>query len=484
MKNPHVPFAPLFFPLAFCLLPFSANAQQNMLVSEPLAIRNDYGYEIIGRLRDRILLFRDKADEFEIQAYDLQMHFAWNRELDDIDRRGVQILNVVAGKNDFSIIFKVRRRGMTQLRVHKYDPGANLIDSMTLKNYGERLFSPPSLDVVRSEDRSCFAVYNNADRDALEITCFRLDRMQILWDKTLPLTEPFYDSDVDAMALSNTGDLFLVAEHNNRRGRLEDHDFRFLRVNAGADALTRVPMPNLLTCDVKFVYDNQNQRLIGVGLYGERNRERANGSFFLAVYPGGEAPFLRSEPFDNQFLDVLHGKDTPDDESGGRGILDADVMQVVLRQDGGALLIAERHHEIQRGATAARGFWRDGVRIVIDFYYDDMLAIAFNPDGSTAWRTALHKKQYSQDDEATYSSYFLMRNDDHLRFLFNDEIKYENTCSEYVLSPLGEFDRNSVLNTFGQNLRLRFRDGLQLSPNECIVPSEFRNRLKLVLLRF
>lgn len=505
MKNPFPALVPCPLPLAFpikigmslcsicpllfalCLLPLETTAQQNMLVSEPVSIRNDFGYEIIGRLRDRILLFRDKADEFEILAYDSRMHFAWSRELDDIDRRGVQILNVVAGKNDFSIVFKVRRRGSTQLRVHKYDPGANLIDSMTIKNYGERLFAPPVLDVVRSEDRSCFAVYNNADRDQLEVICFRLDKMQVLWDKTVPLNAPFYDSDIDAMSLSNDGDLFLIAEHNNRRGRVEDHDFRFLRVHAGADVLTRLPMPELLTCDVKFAYDNKNQRLVGVGLYGERSRDRANGSFFLAVRRDGASPFLRSEPFDGQFLDILRGKDSSpdsDDGGGGRGISDADVVQVVLREDGGALLVAERHHEIQRGATAARGFWRDGVRIVIDFYYDDVLVVAFNPDGTSAWKTALHKKQYSQDDEATYSSYFLIRNDDHLRFLFNDEIKYENTCSEYVLTPMGDFDRNSVLNTFGQNLRLRFRDGLQISANECIVPSEFRNRLKLVLLRF
>ena len=73
---------------------------------------------------------------------------------------------------------------------------------------------------------------------------------------------------------------------------------------------------------------------------------------------------------------------------------------------------------------------------------------------------------------------------DKLRFLFNDEIKYENTCSEYLLSPLGEFDRNSLLNTADQNLRLRFRDGLQLNERECLIPSEYRNKLRLVLLQY
>jgi hypothetical protein len=35
-----------------------------------------------------------------------------------------------------------------------------------------------------------------------------------------------------------------------------------------------------------------------------------------------------------------------------------------------------------------------------------------------------------------------------------------------------------------QSLRLRFRDAIQLSATETLVPSEFRNKLRLVLIRF
>jgi hypothetical protein len=121
---------------------------------------------------------------------------------------------------------------------------------------------------------------------------------------------------------------------------------------------------------------------------------------------------------------------------------------------------------------------------VVDFYFEDVFTVAFQPEGKVQWKTVLHKRQYSQDDEGTFSSYFLMRNADRLRFLFNDEIKFETTCSEYIMSPLGEYDRNSLFNTDGQNLRLRFRDAVQISSAECLIPSEYRNKLRLVLLRF
>jgi hypothetical protein len=190
---------------------------------------------------------------------------------------------------------------------------------------------------------------------------------------------------------------------------------------------------------------------------------------------------LRYEPFDEKFLSVLRQKEGAD---GIKGIADANLQEILLRQDGGIVLVAERYREVQRGASAGRGFFRDGMRMIIDYYYDDMFVLAIQPNGQIQWKSALHKKQYSQDDDGTFSSYFLMRTPDKMRLFFNDEIKYENTCSEYVLSAAGEFDRNSLLNTLNQSLRLRFRDAMQLTANECLIPSEYRGRLKLVLLRF
>jgi len=474
-------FIPCLF-LVFFSLSAVAQVQSSMVVSDGISIRNDYGYELIGRLRDRILLFRDKFEDFEVQAFDAQMHFAWSRELDDMERHGVQILSVVGGRNDFSIIYKLRRRGQFLVKVHKYDPGANLIDSMTIIDYGDRVFTPPALEVVESEDRNYFVVYNSAERNKLESICFRLDKMQVAWRKDIALEDNYFGTNDEAMALTNAGDFFLISEKNNRRAKLDEHAFHILRVNAGGDALTRTPAPDFLTNHVQFTYDNQNQQLVGAGLYSDKNKDRANGVFFLrTTTENNRAATIHAESFDDKFISIVRQKDV---EDYNRGITEADIREIVLRRDGGVVLVMERNHEVQRGSSAGRGFWRDGMRMIVDFYFDDVLVVAIQPDGQAQWKTVLHKKQYSQDDDGTFSSFFLLRTADQLRFLFNDEIKYENTCSEYVLSPLGDFDRNSLLTTANQNLRLRFRDAIQISASECLVPSEFRNKLKLVLLKF
>ncbi|MDX2135412.1 MAG: hypothetical protein SFV52_11510 [Saprospiraceae bacterium] len=452
-------------------------------MSDPISIRNDYGYDLIGRLRDRILLFRDKFDAFEVQAFDNQLRMSWSKTLDDLRKRDMQVLAVAAGKNDFSVIFRNIVRGETSLRVHKYDPGANLIDSAVMKNYTNSVFTQPVLNYVRSDDRNCFVVFNRADVATVQATCFQLDKMTVLWDETFGAGEELEALNIKGIVVGNQGEFLIVSETHNRKSKATEHAFLISELGRGAkNRQAALDLPESFTRDVRFAFDNSAGCLVGAGLYGEKNKDRVHGAFFLRhSFTTDTLSFVRYEPFDEQFFSIMRKRDGDD---GGKGISDAHIQHLVLRQDGGAVMIAERHHEIQRGGSTTRGTWRDGARTIVDFYFDDLFIITFYPDGQVHWKTVLHKKQYSQDDEGIYSSYYLFQQTDRLHFLFNDEIRYENTCSEYVVDPLGGFDRNNVLNTVGQSMRLRFRDSIQLNARECLIPSEFRNKLRLLLLRY
>lgn len=120
----------------------------------------------------------------------------------------------------------------------------------------------------------------------------------------------------------------------------------------------------------------------------------------------------------------------------------------------------------------------------VDYYNENLIVLANYPDGNEQWKKVLYKKQFSQDDNSIYSSFFLFKTPSRLRLLYNDEIKSSNTVSEYLMDPLGNYERKSVLSTEYQNLKLRFRDAIQTSSTSIIVPSERSSKIYLVKIEY
>jgi len=467
----------------FLILPFLLTAQ-TVTVSEDVSIRNDNFYALIGKMKNRFLLFRDKDAKFEIQAFDENLRLSWNKEL-ELDKKRPNILEVIPASDHFSVVYQFKRKGDHIVKVHRYNPGANLIDSSMVINYGNRFYSPKP-EVIFSENRKNILIYFFDKQTSLEACAFNLERMEVLWYKKIPLQDFNFYRDYQEIVIDNQGTMYYITEKDNKKNSRADHLFQVFVIDGYDNYPIRefkIPITDLLTYDVFFQYDNLNKNLVAAGLYSEKSRGKTNGYFLLTIPPHNpNAHKLHVHPFEEEFISTLMGKNL----DANKGVADIDIQEIVLRRDGGVLLVAERNRQYERRmASAGRGYiGRDGGQYIVDYYYDDIIVISMHPNGKTHWKQVLHKRQYSQDDDAVFSSFFLLKTKKNLRFLFNDEIRDESTVSEYVLNGTGAFDRNSVMSTDDQRIRLRFRDAMQVSSNELIIPSERRNRLKLVKVTY
>jgi hypothetical protein len=232
--------------------------------------------------------------------------------------------------------------------------------------------------------------------------------------------------------------------------------------------------------DMHAEYDNIHKRLAIAGLYSEKSLGNSLGLYMFTMTINDKDAQLHLIPFHKELLAEIHGKEV----STKKGLSDFLVKDIIFRADGGALLIAEMHKEYSRRPNISGHSSDYGRSGWVDYYLEDVLVFSVNQDGTDHWNTVLHKKQYSQDDNAMYSSYFVFKTPEKIHLLYNDEIRFENTVSEYVLRGNGYYKRNSVFSTNYQRLKLRFRDGVQIAYNECIVPSERNNRLNLVRITF
>lgn len=453
-------------------------AAQEIMVSDEFQLRSDLDYALIGELKGRVLLFRDLQNSFEVQAYDQNMRSSWTKEL-ALKKRAPEVLAINTIGDEFTIVYKHRKGGETTIRTHRYDASANLIDSLTIVDLGY-LFFTPDFTVVRSEDRSKLLIYYVEKQRILRAHVFDNVQMKLLWSRSFEPDDYRWAEDILHVDVDNKGVMHYVIEKDNYRAQRKSSSFDIYQYPVGESDLLNFHevelKEDLNIYDLYFRYDNQNNRLTAGGFYYYNSSSRAEGYFFF-TYPDQAMQHIVSyHKFSESFVETIIGKDIRKN----RGLEEVKIQDVVLRQDGGILIIGEEARNFQRRLASTNRMVYDGVaRSITDFYYNDIFTLCLHPDGKLDWEKIMHKKQYSQDDFGVFSSFFLFKNPASLRFIFNDEIKLENTVSQYALFSSGRTDRTSLLSTTNLNLRLRFRDAVQISPTKILVPSERRNRVRI-----
>lgn len=471
----------LCFFLFFSIIRLSA---QTIIVSDEMNVNNDRAYFLIGKYDNKMLLLRDKADAFSLTAFDENMHTSWNKDL-ELDKKTAIILDALGNKSIFNVFYKYRSKNHTIVKQHQYNANGDLIDSITIKDYGIR-FSTPDPELIHSEDKKKILIYQYEKPNVLEALSFDTEQMRVLWQKTITLSQNYYfdENELAGMILDNSGALYIVLSKNNDWDRRDQHSFEIYRHTDSTEVEpVIIPMQDYLTHDVHFEYDNSRHYLAGGGFYAEKNRARAVGYYRLLVPDNDPRNFqLRFEPFEEDFVAKVTGK-----SSGEKGIPDAISRQIVFRKDGGMLIIGEQIKKQEREVTYySRNYYvdRDGSHSIVDYNHDNIFLISLNPDGSLHWKTVLYKKQFSQDQDVFYASYFLVKTSSSLRILFNDDVKANTTVYEYVVNPDGKSERNSLFSTDNLDLHLRIGDALQVAANEVIIPSEYRAKVKLVKLTY
>ncbi len=455
---------------------------QTVTISEEVVVKSDGMYALLGELQGNVLVLAEKSNHYEVYCFDRAMGPRWTRAL-ELDKRRPRIIEVFANPSWFAVLYQHRAEGTTRLKMHKYSPGALLIDSLTVYDLGNTLVSP-FYETAFSQDKQTVLVYWFDQLTRFYAFAVRLTDMKVLWQTEMALDDILPGRDFRQALISNDGRMFAVFDLKNRKPFLSEHHLRIFTMSEGQEqpALLRVPLPDMLNYDLLFDYDHVNDKLVAGGLYSDGNVSRAEGIFMLTIDP--EQPdqiLLARDPFDESFISQLLEKPKNKKEF----VTDIKVRDLVLRRDGGLLVLAEQYKEFRRySSNSIVADYASGYRNITDYYFDNLVVQSFHPDGQRHWRTVLYKKQYSQDDFGVYSSYFLMKTPLALRLIFNDEIKYGTTVSEYVLQPDGSFDRNSVMSTEGLDLKIRFRDAMQTAANALIAPSERRNRIRLVRIEW
>ncbi len=460
---------------------------QQIDISPEQTVRDKVEYEIIGKVKSNVIMYRADGTDYEIQGYDELMRKDWDEVL-EFERKTIKTYGFTRTKEDFTQIYSYRRKGKMYVSARQYDGKGKVMRVDTLKIVERRAFMP-NFNYVKSQNKRLVMLYHVDKNKDLEAVAFDTRYRKVLWEKVFSPADLDFRQDFVDVLLDNQGNPHFIFGKDNKRSKKETNRFEVFSYIASTESemTTIFPFKDYLWFDTRFSYDNRNKKLVGGGLYADKYRSIAEGYFYINIdLFDDNVRTLDFHPFTPKYIKEVLGKEKIK-KSEAKGFADIEVREIVLRSDGGILLVVERIKENTRESfNYASSYGRNyrETNFKVDYFFNDVLLFSLNPNGSLDWYQILHKRQFSQDDGGIYSSYFLLKTKQSLRFLYNDEIKSENVVNEYIVTGKVEAKRKNVLNTTGEKIMLLLQEAQQISSNEVVIPSQRRRTLKLVKVTF
>lgn len=464
---------------------------QKVTVSKDINIRNDFSFHMIGRVGQDILLYRDQGNDKKVLIFDDAMVMKSERQLNLIEKRPV-IFDLVNLDTAFGVFYGFLTKEEVVLQLDIFSPTLQIVDSIEILR-GEKNREALQYQSVFSEDGTKIALFNIAENERIKLIIYDIKARALLLNNEYIIRNGDMLSSILQYELSNRGNFLLLTERGNSRNSKDGHFaliYHFVLSGESVEQIT-VPLENIVLSDLFMSIDNTNNRVAICGLYDEKKDSEATGYFGVvgSITAWDKEP-IHIVPFDPEIFLELYG------DKNKKRLENFKVNDVIWKQDGSLIIIFEMSVDVVRrnGSVpvgSLNGTSRlenaanfNGISGWSDHYREDLLVMSLDPTFKSEWYHVFYKKQFSQNDQAVYSSVFPFVTPSRARLLFNDEIRNNSTVSEYIFDGIGNFKRSSVLSTEYQSLRLRFKDAVQISNSELLVPSQKNYVLNLVKIDY
>ncbi|MBK6666958.1 MAG: hypothetical protein IPG48_12655 [Saprospiraceae bacterium] len=469
--------------LIFMLQTQTAIFGQKITVSREINVRNNYAYDILPNIEDHIIFYHDRGIEHVFEIYDQNLRFKHEIQ-PEFEKDNIIPTGVMAMDSTFHFFYTFKESDTIVFRAIAFDKNVAIKDSITYnRKHKKEVSSNPRF--AFSKDKSKVVVFT-PNVQFLNIQLFDNKSVSLIYDYNLIVDGINLKNDFEKIVVANNGEIFITTQKSSMWSKDGNNTVNLIRILAkDMYSVHHFRAEEDEIKEMKLDYDNKNNRLVMAGFTTSGDESKANGYFGFSIQPNDipeEADILINR-FSTEFIAEVSGKRN----KRSRELDDYVIQDLVIRNDGGVIIFSETVREFARRSqmnSPAQFGNNFPMRGFIDYYHEDLVLLATYPDGNEHWQTVMFKQQFSQDDNAVYSSFFIFKTPSRIRLLYNDEIKNSNTVSEYLIDPMGNSERRSVLSTEYQNLKLRFRDAIQTGPSSLIIPSEKSSKINMVRIDY
>lgn len=470
-------------------------------------------FEIIGKVGENILVFKNNRTSNDISVYDNDMKLLRRLDLNYLDERWINV-DFVAYPDHFWMIYQHQRKDIVYCAAVKLD------------GEGKRLTDPIILDTTKISWAASNKIYTTiSSDDKKQVMILKINSKNprqflfstFLFDENLQLKKATRQH----LAMEERNDYFTDFLLDNQGGLVFG---KFLK-KSNNDYVTQLHLVSLppmadtfrlrplvtnarLLDEVKIKVDNNNNRYLFTALYYKQKRGNVEGLYSL-IYDRDSDSILRESTM--PFSDDLRKQAKGQDANMKLAFNDYFIRNMVMKKDGGYVLIGESQYTSTRGSAFNRWDylgWNNPWSSPLNYYYyspyyspwsspwnrfgsgqavrhhsENIMILSFDKDGQLEWSNVIPKTQFDDETDALIS-YQMMVTGGEIHFLFNQYERRSLLLSDQSIGPDGKITRYPTLKNLDRGFEFMPRYAKQISARSIVIPCQYRNYLTFAKVDF
>jgi|SRR5450432_87308 len=464
-------------------------------------------FEIIGRVSGNILIFKNNRSDNTISIYNPEMKLVQRVPLPFLPDKFVNV-DFVQYPDFFYLFCEYQKKNVVHLEAFKMDGQA--------RTMGEAV----ELDTTLVSGSNNTKIYTNlASEDKQYLMALKINTKST---KTYTFTTFLFNKNLDlqdrhrlSMQVQDHADMFTSFDLDNdgqlvftKFARTGSGDYlshvSFVTKGPQADtfAIRDVGASERIFDELILKVDNYNKRYLLSAFYYKQRRGNIEGLYTVIWDKATDSKIKETLTV---FTDDLRNLAKSSESNLKSAFNDYFLKKMVVKKDGGYVLVSESEFTTSRGSTFNRSDYMYGPMNPIDYYSpyynpyspynrygtgtinrynaENIMVLSFDKNSNMEWSNVIPKSQFD-DDGQNLISYQSLNTGGELHFLYNQFEKRTLLLMDQSISSEGKVTRLPTLHNLDKGYDFMPRLAKQVSSNQIVIPCLYRNYLCFAKIDF
>lgn len=425
-----------------------------------------------------------KSRKYKITYYDFELNEKWNRVFAKKDD-DIPVENIAFGNGELILCYTEINFEKDAVTIFTYSLSGKNKLSEKFKIAELNFTDLSELDKIKiavSHDKTKYAFIQNEikkdDTQTLHVVITENNFQTINTSKT-NINYPEKNFYFEGWILSDKGDFaFLGSNYTKEKFTPKKKWVNYLlyvaKYNQQSGKEYSLNTNNLMLDGNYLTYDFARNDIIISGFYTER--PPGSSGLFIArqKLDADLQPDIKKQSISEGEKAKLQNTETID--SNPYQLLNYTIEKVILRSDGGAVIIAEASYTSE---FSYYDYFSQTYLRRLEYHFENAATFSVNADGTIHWNTVLRKTQVSTDDYGVYSSFIPAITEEKINFIYNNDLDKSNAVKLFTVSKDGKSEEKSITKPEDRVLIIP-GSGKQVSENEIVIPCWQRKNLTLI----